>query len=257
MLKPILLTFCFSAAFHSADAASVFWSFQTSAAGGSYSGPTTANPGAGSYTSNSGFLGTPSLQAIAGNSTVVVSGFAGGVDFADPNTGTTWVGGGTSAPGYTLNWGAGSTTSTSLAGAGMILGLNTTGLSGLSVSFDVRSATSGSGGSQGAPTGFSSISYRTDGGAWIPLATSGPTWSLSTSWQSRKELDLSSFEQLSNQANLELMLIFNAGAKSAETGITHNMRIDNLLVTAVPEASSMALAAAGALGLAIRRRRGR
>jgi hypothetical protein len=255
MSKPFLLTLACAAAFSSAEAASVFWSFQTTQSGNTYNGPTSAVLGGGSFTSNTGFAGTPTFTAIrgTGSGTVGAAG-AGGATATDPNTGLVWEGGGTAAPGNSIQWG--SAAETDLAGAGFILGLNTTGLTDLVIGFDVRS--NHSGGATGAPTGFSTVDYRINSGEWISIPTTGmPTWQLQSTWQNDvPSIDLSGIDAIENQSNLELRFVFNGGPKNPTTAI-HNMRIDNLLVTAVPEASSMALAAAGALGLAVRRRRWR
>jgi hypothetical protein len=258
MLVRILSVIFFVTAGSVSQGASVFWSFQTTATGSTYSGPTTALPSGGTFTSNLGFGGTPVLTAIAGTgstgfgSAVVGTGGAGGTTFTDPATGTVWEGGGTAAPGNALQWGSDSTRD--LTGSGFSLSLNTSGLTDLRLDFDVRSAQSG--GPTGAPTGFSAINYRTDGGAWLSVGVvSSPTWLVQTGWQENiSTLDLSSFDFLENQSTLELQLIFNGGTKSNSSSI-HNMRIDNLLVTAVPEPSSFALLGLGVVALVAKRRR--
>lgn len=239
----------------SACAASTFWSFQTDPAGGSYNGPTTGAPSGGTATSASGFQGTPDLSAFVGSGGGAVNGILGGLNYTDPATGTTWESSGTSGAGsvgYGLQWGSNETQN--LTGAGFTIALNTTGLTGLVLRFDVRSAQSGS--ALGAPTGFSAINYRLNGtGGWLSVGATGlPTWAVQSAWQTEKVVDLSAYGFLEGKENIELQFIFNGGPKDPDLAGAHNLRIDNLLLTAVPESSSMGFVALSAVSLLRRRR---
>jgi len=256
MMKFAMLSLAMAlGAYSSAGAASVFWSFQTDPAGGSYNGPVTNTPSGGTTTSVSGFQGNPDLSAYVGSGGGAVGGILGGLDYMDPATGTTWQSSGTSGAGsvgYGLQWGSNETQN--LTGAGFTVSLNTTGLTDLMFRFDVRSAQSGS--ATGAPTSFSAINYRLNGtGNWTSVgATDLPTWLVQSAWQSEKVVDLKAFDFLEGQSNLEIQFIFNGGAKD-QLGQAHNLRIDNLLLTAVPEPASVALLGMSVAFMGMRRRR--
>lgn len=185
-----------------------------------------------------------------------MNGTLGGLDYIDPATGTTWQSSGTSGAesvGYGLQWG--SNNSQNLTGAGFTVTWDTTGLTDLMFRFDVRSAQSGS--ALGAPTSFSELNYRLNGtGAWTSVgATILPTWLVQGSWQADKVVDLSAFDFLEGQGSLEIQFIFNGGPKDPELAGAHNLRIDNLLLTAVPEPESAGLFGLAALLVGARRRR--
>ncbi len=266
MKNPSLFIFALLCSSAASPAASVFWSFQNSPNANSsnpnYNGPATGSLSGGTATSVSGFLGSPDLTAIPGTAPLSVGNFAGGANYTDPATGILWEGNGSGAAtpvGQNLQWGSGNTISTN-AGAGFILSLNTVGLTDLSMRFDVRSAVAGA--SAGAITGFSSVSYRLlPSDPWTVILATTPTWALSGNYTLDRAIDLSSFDVLEGKESLELQFVFNGGAKTvggpvdAPTYPTHNMRIDNLLVTAIPEPGSVALAGLAAAGFLIRRRR--
>lgn len=121
--------------------------------------------------------------------------------------------------------------------------VNTTGVTGIGVSFAT----------QRTSTGFNSdvFSYSTDGGAtFTPFSTYTPPSAFAV-----QSFDLSSITALDNNANDVFRITFN-GATSA----SGNNRIDNLLVATIapaPEPGGMAslLIGFGALGLLIARRR--
>lgn len=266
-MKSLFLCFGFSAlSLTASHAASAFWSFQSVAGGGTYNGPGNNAPSGGyTTTSSSGFLTTPTFTAVAGTGGGVVSGTGGGLSYVDLSTNTNWLGNGTDTPaqGWNVQWGSNATQN--LTGAGFILGLNTTGLSDLKVRFDLRSASSQNGtieGQTGAVTSFSAINYRINGGAWASVGATSSTWNLSGGWQAGAgTVDLSAFDFLENVENLELEFVFNGGAKipmttggSIGANPVHNIRIDNLLVSAVPEPASAVMFLGGGL-FALRRRR--
>lgn len=251
------------------NAASVYWSFQNNATGGSYVGPTNGALSGGGFTSNDGFQGTPVISAIRGTGSeldgVTFSQSSLGNEIGpptattDPGTGISWEGG------RALQWNSASTSD--LTGAGFSLSLNTSGLTDLKVQFDLRTASAQNGtaaGQAGGVTSFSAIQYRTSpSDEWQSVGvTDLPSWTLQTGWQPLTVLDFSEFDFLEGQETLELQFIFNGGTKQLITNSsgdlvypTQNVRIDNLLVTAVPEPSGLALLALGGVALGLRRRR--
>ena len=67
-------------------------------------------------------------------------------------------------------------------------------------------------------------------------------------------INLSSVTAINNQSNVKIRFVFQDGSVPT-SDITQNIRIDNLLFTAIPEPSAAALALAGVLGTGLRRRR--
>ncbi len=249
-----------------AHAAAVFWSFQNNAAG---TGGTGGGPNVG-FTSNAGFAGTPSVIQFAPGSPGAVASFGGGGAgsnggvltgaSATPYTygGTTWEGSGTGATGgYSMVWGTsqGSATGLSaLANIGFIVTLNTVGLTDLTMRFDVRSAT-GSSTLAVPPNSFAAIEYNI-GGGWVGTGLeSGLSWpATSGTFFSARSIDFSAINGIENQTSVQLRFTFANG--STPTGdVTQNIRIDNLLINAVPEPASVSLAGLATIGFLIRRRR--
>jgi len=237
---------------HSAvSAASVYWSFQNT---------TDALAGSGSksgFTANDGFLGTPTVTQFK-PATGPAASFGTGGASSYTYGGTEYRGSGSgAAPGFSMLWGTseGSTGTFALAGIGFTVTLNTTGLSDLAMRFDVRSAT-GDPGKGVPPSRFSLIEYSYDGVAWFDTGLAA-----GTGWQAKagalfeeETVNFSSISQINNQANVQLRFTFQDGS-TPSADVTQNIRIDNLLFTAVPEPTSVALLGLGALALGARRRR--
>ncbi len=256
MKKPFALIVFFTAALPSAQAASVFWSFQTTAGGVAGSG---TNSG---FTANDGFAGTPSVVQYTTNTPGPGASIGTGGDNSYTYKGTTWLGSNTgSAPGFSMLWGTNQGASngsglTALAGIGFTVTLNMTGLTDLNMRFDVRSAT-GSNSAALPPSKFSLIEYSLDNGSnWNATSlAAGTGWLAQSSTVFEEEtINLSSVTAINNQSNVKIRFVFQDGSVPT-SDITQNIRIDNLLFTAIPEPSAAALALAGVLGTGLRRRR--
>lgn len=239
------------------EAAAVFWSFESSVDG------TGASRSA--FTSNDGFAGTPSVALFSNNSPGPSASFGnGGASYT--YNGTTYVGSGNgNTPGHSMIWGTsqspGGTTGTlPLAGIGFTVTLNTLGLTDLAMRFDIRSAT-GSTARATPPSKFASIEYSLDGGAVWQTTTALTALATASGWNAdagvpfeQEAINFSGITELNNQSNLRLRFTFADGTVPT-LDVTQNVRVDNLLITAVPEPASISLLGLGAAGLVIRRRR--
>jgi hypothetical protein len=235
-----------------ANAATAYWSFQVNAAGTTGGGNLLVKE---AY----GFASTPTLSVSAGTGQGSSAGFlAGGVNYISPFTSTTYAGASTtSSPGYSMGWSTPSNpaaVNNTIAGASFTISVNTLALSDFSVNFDIRSATASS--AVRAPGSFSAIEYSLDNGAnWVSTGITSPTWANSTgsSW-SNHTINLSSVSAINNQENVQLRFTFANAGVSDTIEANMNIRVDNLLVSAVPEPASLTMAAGGALFLLRRRR---
>lgn len=219
-----------------ADAATAFWAFQESIASGSAyrATPNVFN----------GFLSTPTITKIDGVTTSSSGGgqnsfIYNGEDYRGSNDGTTGA--------NSFGWNA--TGTQNFTGAGFTLGLDLTGLSDLTIAFSMRSAGSGT----TPPLTFKSIEYIVSGGEpQLISSTLYPSWVHGGGYQRVNTIDLSSLAAIEGQSSVQLRFLFADTANSVDPT---SLRIDNLVLTAVPEPSSILLGAAGLLGLAGRRRR--
>ena len=153
-----------------------------------------------------------------------------------------------------IGWQAASTNT--LAGAGFGFGLNTTGLTDLSMSFSVRTATGSAGSTGPAPTQFALIEYSIDGGDnWVDTGLADSfTWSASTSFNARSPvLSFSGITAIENQPDVMLRFVLGNTKLDGASG-TIALRIDNMEVNAIPEPAVLSSSAAAAL-LLLRRRR--
>jgi len=262
MLQPMrrLKTPVFAAIFASsfiavpaADAAVAYWSFQNTLAGASGSGTT-------DLTESSGFASAPTVSSNAGTGGNATTGTTtGGVQYTSPVSNSiyagTTIGTNNTATGQSLTWSTPQTANSSLTGAYFTISLNTTGLTDLAIQFDIRAATAGS--SVPAPGAFSLMQYSLNGTDWFSLGATSPTWAhlTSTAWE-RESLNLSAADAIENQSNVLLRFTFEDSG--VNTGaINMNIRLDNLIITAIPEPSSALLASGFPIALLLRRRRSR
>jgi len=233
---------------HLSHGASAFWAFQTEVDGsiGAHSLAPTLNDGFAAVTSVSTFLG-------AGNGATSAN-TGGQSSFTYSNN--TYLGNGTNVSGGSsraIGWQAASTNT--LAESGFGFGLNTTGLTDLSLSFSVRSVSSSTSTVGPAPTRFARIEYSLDNGNnWVDTnLASSFTWTASTSFDARSPvLSFSGLTAIENQENVQLRFVL--GDTKIGSG-TISFRIDNLEVNAIPEPSVLMSSAAGLLLLTRRRRR--
>lgn len=230
------------------EAASLFWSFETNPDG-------TGAPSS-LVTYNEGFLGSPSFTLFngTGGSTSSV-GNGGASSYTYPENGVTYQGSGSgSNGGHSLIWGTSANTSY-FDGAGFTLSLSTVGLTDLGMRFDVRAAT-GSTTNGRPPDSFSAIDYSLDGGtSWLSTGVLSPTWANGNATPfSAQTLDLSGVDAIEGQSNLRLRFTFETSAVPSAP-VTQNIRIDNVVLSAVPEPSFAVLLCLGSAGLLARRRR--
>ena len=218
-------------------AALAFWSFQTEASNTAYQS---------SISRQKGFSGTPSL-VFTGTALQSASGTNNGAQFTfdDHN----YAGGGETRA---IAW-QHTATSAWVNDKSFTLTLNTTGFSDLNIRFDARTAANPSPHGQ-APSSYT-VLYSIDGGSsWIPT-TLPATWAADASYH-EVALDLSSITDLNNQSDVRIRFNLDDGPASApDVSTTRNVRVDNFLVTAVPEPSAFILSALTALGATLRRRR--
>ncbi len=234
---------------HISHGASAFWSFQTDADGsvGSHSLDPTINNGFAAVTPVATFLGDGNGATVA-NTGGQLSYTYGLTDYTGNSTNN--VSGGSSRA---IGWQAASTST--LAESGFSFGLNTTGLTDLSLSFSVRSVSSSTSTVGPAPTQFARIEYSLDnGGTWVNTNLASTfIWTASNTFNARSPvLSFSGLTAIENQENVQLRFVL--GDTKIGSG-TISFRIDNLEVNAIPEPSILASSAAGLLLLARRRRR--
>lgn len=241
----------------SAQGASVFWAFQSdSSMNTSQTGP--------NY-NDLASIPTITLQAGTDGASISPSTPTGNNGTGGANgfsyNGVTYGGsGGSGTDGRSLVWSVtGSATNTnSLVGSGFtVSGLNFTGLEDVNLSFDIRSATANT--SSPAPTTFARIEYSIIGGTWVDITSNVtvPTWpggtaSTNTGFVARS-IDFSAITAIENQSNVSLRFVFSDG--TVDPIYNQNIRVDNLLINAVPEPSSIGLALLGGLALFRRQRR--
>jgi hypothetical protein len=204
------------------DAAYVLWTF------GSGAFTTTAT--------DSTFAGTPTFTR---NGSATGGTFHGtGTAYTNPISGTTYT------AGFAAYWNGTEATQNN----GFTLSLNTVDLSDLEFRMDFRSAESGSG---SRATAFSAVSYSLDNGNSYTPISGIPAWGISDNNFNSYSFNLASLDAIENKSSV--LLKFDIPNQNSP-GASANLRLDNLLVTAVPEPSSFLALAAGGLVLLRRRR---
>jgi hypothetical protein len=219
-------------------AATAYWSFQNGA-GNVY------NPAVTHY---SGFASAPTFSAFAGTGGANLSSHGEGRAYLEPTTTTNYVGG------YATYWDSGSTQGVNLSGAGFSVGMDMSGLTDLSLRFDIRSAAGNPTNKDGLPTSFSSINYRlspTD--SWTDSGITAPTWTISPNGFYEFGMSLAGLDAIEGQRYVELQFTFNGGEKT--TAQAQNVRLDNLQFSAVPEPSALVLLMPLAGTIFLRRRK--
>lgn len=218
-------------------AALAFWSFQTDASNTAYQSD---------ISRQKGFSGTPSL-VFTGTALQAASGTNNGAQFTfdDHN----YAGGGETRA---IAW-QHTTTSAWVNDKSFTLTLNTTGFSDLNIRFDARTAANPTPHSQ-APSSYT-VFYSIDGGSnWVET-TLPAAWTADAAYH-EVSLDFSGYTDLNNQNDVRIRFNLDDGPASApEVSTTRNVRVDNFLVTAVPEPSAVLLSAFTVLGVTWRRRR--
>ena len=248
MNKTLLIAAAVSAGFAvSSEAASVFWAFQSdSAMNTSQTGP------------NFNDMATvPLIAMIAGSdgASTQYPGTGGANGFM--YNGVTYGGsGGSGTDGRSLQWAVTGGSGNSLIDSGFtVSNINLTNLQDLTMRFDIRSASGAT--TPLAPTTFKSIEYSIDGGGnWVNITglLTVPDWVGATSSPfSAENIDFSSIAAIENQSDVSLRFVFSDGATNPS--VNQNIRLDNLLFSAVPEPSAFALI--GVFGLATMARRKR
>lgn len=219
-----------------ADAATAFWAFQEATASGS----------ATRLTPNvvSGFLSTPTISKIIGNTTSANAGGQSSFSYE----GTTYLGtGGGTGTDNSFGWNAQGTQN--FTGSGFTLGLNLTGLTDLSVAFSMRAAVI-TGGTTPS-TAFKLVEYSLNGTDWTTISSGlYPTWTVGS--YVRRTIDLTGIDAIEGESSVQLRFLFADTANSVEAS---SLRIDNLVLTAVPEPAAAGLGIFGLLGGMLRRRR--
>lgn len=219
-------------------AATAYWSFQNGAGNNYNSG----------VTYHSGFASAPSFVGFAGTGGASLSQHGEGRAYTEPTTSTGYVGG------YATYWDSGSSMTSNLTGAGFTVTLDMSGLSNLSMRFDIRSAAGNATNKDGLPTSFSAINYRLGAGdSWTNSGITAPNWTISPNGYYEFSTSLAGLDAIEGQGYVELQFIFNGGAKTVEQA--QNVRLDNLQFTAVPEPSTLALLAPLAGAVFLRRRK--
>jgi len=219
---------------------SLFWSFESTVDGtGAFSGTVTDNDG----------FGTPSYAQTAGTGGSSAGSAAGGTSYT--HEGTEWAGdGGTTTPGHSLIWGT-TTSLNHIEEARLTVNMSTVDLYDLTMRFDIRI---GSNGTAKPGDRFSAIEYF-NGTTWVTTGVTSPVWSNtgSAGFQS-VSIDLSGVSAIENSADVRLRFTFADGAVPT-VATTQNIRMDNLLFTAVPEPGVAGLLMLGVMAVGLRRRR--
>lgn len=179
-------------------------------------------------TTNAGFQGTPqvSYTRTAHNETE-----NGGTTFTDL-WGVEWIGsGGTGVPGHSVTYNPGSTGNT------FTVGFSTLGLTDVELRFDYRAGrTSGA-----YIAGFSAFEYSLDQTTWVAINGTNLSFPQLTSYQTFTA-DLSGLNVIENASQVWLRWTI------PDLASPQSLRIDNFLVTAMPEPSRAML---GMFGLAL------
>lgn len=208
--------------------AAAYWSFQTDASDTAWQS---------TISRQQGFLGNPDLT-FSGTG-VLGTGTNNGATFQYDSK--VYAGGGeTRAAGWqhtgTNPW---------VNDKNFILTLNTTGYTDLNIRFDARTAANPTPHTQ-APSSYT-IHYSIDGGSNWVLATLPASWTANAAHQ-EVAVNFSSITDINNQADVRIRFTLDDGLDTAPTAsATRNVRVDNLLVTAVPEPSALALSLVGVL----------
>jgi hypothetical protein len=222
-------------------AATAYWSFQNGA----------GNVYVPDATYHSGFASAPMFSAFEGTGGATLGSHGAGQAYTEPTTSTNYVGG------FATYWDSGSTQEKNLTGAGFTVTMDMSGLSDLSLRFDIRSAAGAPDTTKvGLPTSFSSINYRlSDTGSWTDSGITAPNWTISPNGFYEFNMSLSALDAIEGQGYVELQFIFNGGEKEIGVAQAQNVRLDNLQFTAVPEPSALALLAPLAGAVFLRRRK--
>ena len=217
--------------------AAAYWSFQTDASDTTWQA---------TISRQQGFLGNPSLT-FSGTG-ALTTGTNNGATFQYDSK--VYAGGGETRTAGWQHTGTNAWTNDK----NFILTLNTTGYTDLNIRFDARTAANPTPHTQ-APSSYT-IHYSIDGGNNWTLASLPASWTANAAYQ-EVAVNFSSITDINNQADVRIRFTLDDGPATAPTvSTTRNVRVDNFLVTAVPEPSSLALALAGCL-LGFRRHRGR
>ena len=238
-MKILLPLVAFLGSIGISSGATAYWSFQNAGA--------TTHTTAVTY--HTGFASAPSYSIFAGTggATTPSGGHGAGQAYTEPTTSTPYVGG------YASYWDGGSTNTTNLTGAGFGVVLNMTGLSDMTMRFDIRAAAAGEP-KTGVPSSFATINYRlAPGDAWTASGLTYSTWSVTSGNFEQVSQSLAGLDAIEGQSYVELQFVLNGGPKASATQ-AQNVRVDNLQFTAIPEPSSVLLLSSLA-GLVFLRRR--
>jgi len=228
-----------------ANAATAYFAFQSGVASGSSF--------QGTVTSNVGFASDPTIAKTNGSASSVDGGGQG--SFMDPNNPSdTYLGTGggvTSVNSY--GWNVDISGGQSFTGAAFTVSVNLTELTDLSIAFGLRAAGSSTAGI--VPLSFKSIEYSLgDSGVWESAGVASPTWTVSGAY-SNKSVNFSALSEIEGQSDVRIRFTLADTDLNPTTGTASSIRIDNLVIEAVPEPSSAVLMLGSALALASRRRR--
>jgi hypothetical protein len=227
-----------------ADGATAYFAFQDGTAStATYSG---------TVTSSVGFASNPTIVKISGESLSANNG--GQATFPDPNNSSNVYSGSGNGTGNqnSFGWNVDKTNSPTFTGAGFTVTADMTGLADLSISFGLRAAGSSVAGL--VPLSFKSIEYSLDGVGWNSVGVASPTWTVSGSYAG-KSIDLAGLDAIDGQSQVHIRFILADTTPIPTDGVASSIRIDNLVLNAVPEPSTGILALIPALAFATRRRR--